>query len=102
MNHIAYSMTLMWMNLQTIFLKKAFMVEKYGEKPPFMMKKEEPTVEVGEKQEEKPVEVVEIVNEVPEEPVVEEKVTEINEDQEANEFKLVEKKVKKPRKRKLA
>ena len=106
-------------------LKKAFMLEKYGEKPSFMVKKiEEKDEKTGvdivwyqpteEKQEEKPKFDEEYLNGLIEKatPVwsgtdADEFVRELRgtdekeEESKEPEFKLVEKKTKKPRKRKL-
>lgn len=84
-------------------LKRAFMIEKYGEKPPFMVKSENTP---------KKVEIQTIVgtdmngeNEtVPEDfddKKYEEKVTEVKDKQETNEYKLIEK-PKRSKKRKLS
>lgn len=81
-------------------LKKAFMVEKYGEKPSFMMKKVE---EKDKKTGEDIVWYQPTEEKQPEEPKVEEAPVEpVKEETDEPEFKLVEKKEKKSKKRKLA
>ena len=72
-------------------LKRAFMIEKYGEKPPFMVKSENTPKKVE----------IQTVPEDFDDKKYEEKVTEIKEEQETNEYKLVEK-PKRSKKRKLS
>ena len=72
-------------------LKRAFMIEKYGEKPPFMVKSENTPKKVE----------IQTVPEDFDDKKYEEKVTEVKDKQETNEYKLIEK-PKRSKKRKLS
>ena len=72
-------------------LKRAFMIEKYGEKPPFMVKSENTPKKVE----------IQTVPEDFDDKKCEEKVTEVKDKQETNEYKLIEK-PKRSKKRKLS
>lgn len=80
-------------------LKRAFMIEKYGEKPPFMVKSEN----TPKKMEIQTIAVTDMngENETAPEEKYEEKVTEVKGKQETNEYKLIEK-PKRTKKRKLS